>query len=233
MAHTYPGPEFILVEDAFEQACSVIEDCDGLLNRRPFIEETKDAAGRTKLKELVEPEERSKIIDDYEAARRRVEQLMRKAFADGVLHSYIRAKNGQAERLVGRKEWRQEAFGIAGIENVPHHLTSPGPDTDGQPVFVKISEFEDWLARQTDNPVKSSRSNVKKLTKPIPKFGPRRAARVALDYLYPHGIPIDKSGRDLANRVNLYIKKHLGDLVEGRVRQEVSVDTVLRAAERK
>jgi integrase len=128
MAHTYPGAEFILIADAFDQACSVLEDCDGLLNRSPFFEETKDAAGRIKLKELVEPEERSKIINNYDDARRRIERLIRDDIADGVLHLYIRAENGQVERLVSREEWRQVWTAddeAAFLKSAPVHLHLP------------------------------------------------------------------------------------------------------------
>ena len=76
-------------------------------------------------------------------------------------------------------------------------------------------------------------SILKKLVKPIPKSGPKRAARLALDALYPKGVPENKSGQELMNAVNKYIERHRGDLVEGRVKQTVSLDTVLRAAERK
>lgn len=74
---------------------------------------------------------------------------------------------------------------------------------------------------------------MQKLKNPIPKKGPRRAARLALDALYHHGIPRDKSGQDLTNAVNKWISRQPNDLIEGRVRQNVSLDTVLRAAERK
>jgi hypothetical protein len=74
---------------------------------------------------------------------------------------------------------------------------------------------------------------VKKLIKPIPKSGAKRAARLALDALYPKGVPNDKTGQELTNSVNRYFERHRSDLIEGRVNQAVSLDTVLRAAERK
>jgi hypothetical protein len=73
----------------------------------------------------------------------------------------------------------------------------------------------------------------KRLVEPVPPKGPRRAARIALDKLYPLGVPLDKSGAELQIAVNRYIEKQPSDLIEGRVRQQVSLDTVLRAAERK
>jgi hypothetical protein len=54
-----------------------------------------------------------------------------------------------------------------------------------------------------------------------------------LDVLYPKGVPNDKTGQELTNSVNRYIEGHRSDLIEGRVNQTVSLDTVLRAAERK
>jgi hypothetical protein len=77
------------------------------------------------------------------------------------------------------------------------------------------------------------RASLVKLTKPVPKVGPRRAARLALDILYPEGIPIDKTDQELTNTVNRYIQRHHSDLVEGRVKQTVDITTVRRAAERR
>jgi hypothetical protein len=76
--------------------------------------------------------------------RRRVERLMRAALADGRLDVY-RAPSGEIERLLDREEWRREALGIPGIDNVPDPVTNPGPDTGGRPVFLKISAFQEWL----------------------------------------------------------------------------------------
>ena len=65
--------------------------------------------------------------------------------------------------------------------------------------------------------VSASRSLLKKLKKPVPKKGPRRAARQGLDALYPQGVPINKTGQELTNEVNRYIRKQPSDLIEGRV----------------
>ena len=82
-------------------------------------------------------------------------------------------------------------------------------------------------------PATTTRSALKVMKKPIPKTGPKRAARLALDALFSKGIPIDESGQELTNAVNNYINRQPSELIEGRVKQTVSLDTVLRAAERK
>ncbi len=51
------------------------------------------------------------------------------------------APNGQVERLVEQEAWRQRAFGVPGLYNVPHHLTNPGVDTKGEPVLLETSNF--------------------------------------------------------------------------------------------
>ena len=70
---------------------------------------------------------------------------MRDALADGKLLAFIKVGNGQMEQLVDRESWRPEAFGFPVIESVPDHPTNPGPNTNGQPVFIKTSNFQDWL----------------------------------------------------------------------------------------
>ena len=135
MAHAYPE-EFIPIGDAFERACLTIEDFSFLETQPANDDEVKPGARQ------------DDIVNRHDYATRKVERLMRNALADGNLHPFIRVVNGQFERLVSREEWRKESFGIPNIENVPHHLANPGPDTDGQPIFLKISEFEDWLGTQ-------------------------------------------------------------------------------------
>src|SRR5262249_46156035 len=88
-----------------------------------------------------------------------------------------------------------------------------------------------WSLKARDE--KTAAPIVKRLIKPIPRTGPKRAARLALDKLYPKGIPVNKTGQELTNSVNAYLRNHRSDLIEGRVRQEVSLETVLRAAERR
>ena len=130
MVHTYPEG-FIPVGDAFAQALELIEDYTAL--RRAIDEATKDA-------------ERHEHINKHDVSVRRVEKLMRNALADGHLQAFTRrGQNGQIEQIVDREEFRRESFGVPGIENLPHHLSNPGPDTDGQPVLLEISNFRKWL----------------------------------------------------------------------------------------
>jgi hypothetical protein len=74
---------------------------------------------------------------------------MRDALVKGDLLAFIKAHNDQMEQLVDRESWRRKAFGVPGIESVPHHLTNPGPDTHGQPIFLKRSNFDNWLTRHS------------------------------------------------------------------------------------
>ena len=132
MVHTYPEG-FIPVGDAFAQALELREDYTALL--RAIDEATKDA-------------ERHEHINKHDASVRRVEKLMRNALADGHLQAFTRrGQNGQIEQIVDREEFRREFFGVPGIENLPHHLSNPGPDTDGQPVLLEISNFREWLTK--------------------------------------------------------------------------------------
>ena len=126
---TYTFPEgFIPIGDAFDKALSSIKDLNSVLNRK-----------------LDDQECINKFFDDYEAIARDFEKLMRAALADGKLLAFIKTGNGQMEQLVDRESWRPEAFGFPVIESVPYHPTNPGPDTNGQPVFLKTSNFQDWL----------------------------------------------------------------------------------------
>jgi hypothetical protein len=126
--------------DAFEQACSVLE-------------------GGEELDRLVDgaANEQADNFDKYDKVRQRVERLMRAALADGQLDAFFRAPSGEIERLLDREEWRREAFGVPGIDNIPHPVTSPGPDTGGQPVFLKVSDFQEWLtaSRREINPFRT------------------------------------------------------------------------------
>jgi hypothetical protein len=46
-----------------------------------------------------------------------------------LMPAFIRTSGNQIEQLVDREEWRQEAFGIPGLDNVAHPVTNPGVDT--------------------------------------------------------------------------------------------------------
>jgi hypothetical protein len=70
---------------------------------------------------------------------------------------------------------------------------------------------------------------------PMPREpGPRQVAWKALKERFPdEQIPDDFTGEQLTKIVNQFLSKLPSDAIEGRVRQEVSLDTVLRAAGRK
>ena len=127
MTDTFPEG-FIPIGDAFAKALSSIKDLNSVLNR-----------------ELEDQESINKFFDDYEAIARDFEKLMRAALVDGKLLAFIKVGNGQMEQLVDRESWRPEAFGFPDIKSVPDPLTNPGPDTNGQPVFLKTNNFQDWL----------------------------------------------------------------------------------------
>jgi hypothetical protein len=97
MAHSYPDG-YIPLGDAFAEALSALEDRD---------------LGRL-IEEATNHNEREDLINQYHAHKRRVERMMRNAIADGELHTFIKAPNGQIERLIEREDWRKEAFGVPG-----------------------------------------------------------------------------------------------------------------------
>jgi len=136
MADTYDPKIFIPLGDAYQQAFDAIEGwTPGVANNDVELHEQ---------------------LNKRDAAERKVEGLMRDALADGLLCPFIRATNGPIEKLVYREEsdrekWRKESFGVPGIQNVPDHLTNPGPNTDGRTVFLSTSNFKQWLAPHSTN----------------------------------------------------------------------------------
>ena len=122
----------------------------------------------------------------------------------------------------------------------PNDMFSYGPSDaqfDGilQKVFFNENEFEGKLTgASSDNCSSKLPRKLKKLKLAVPsKPGPRRSARLALDMLHPGGIPIDLSGKQLHQAVNQWVRKQPAHFVDGRTRATISLDTVLRAAERK
>jgi hypothetical protein len=143
MAHSCPDG-YLPINDAFEQACSELEG--GGENLVRLVDEATAATDDERADRWADR------VDELGAAhlrvdtvRWRVERLMRDALADGRLDVFYRAPSGEIERLLDREEWRREAFGIPDIANIAHPVTSPGPDTEGQPVLLKISDFQRWL----------------------------------------------------------------------------------------
>jgi hypothetical protein len=131
MAHTCPE-RYMPLAEAFEEALSVLEHRDSLLQ---LITEAK-----------IE-DESDQLFINLDVLGRRVERLMRDALADGLLQTFVRTTNNRIERLVEREEWRQEAFGIPDIDSVADPIVSPGVDTDGRPVLVRVDDFRKWLTR--------------------------------------------------------------------------------------
>jgi hypothetical protein len=133
MVHTYPDDEFIPLAGAFEQVVTPSELC---------------TAACQSIGSAATQAERDDAFERYDQAKRQIEKAMRTAIADGKLPVFRRASNNQIERIVDPTGFRHKSFGIPDIENIPHHLTSPGPDTDGQPVLLKKSDFHAWLSGQ-------------------------------------------------------------------------------------
>ncbi|MGA7739859.1 MAG: hypothetical protein WCB22_31195 [Pseudolabrys sp.] len=109
--------------------------------RRPTLVDLCSSQSRNS---LVEPKI-SELIDDDEKIRRQIERLMRDALADKILPTHRYTQGGQVVRLADCEKWRPLSFGVSGIGSVPHPLTNPGPDTDGWPALLQISDFDNWL----------------------------------------------------------------------------------------
>jgi hypothetical protein len=195
VADTYDPERFLPLGEAYQQAFDAIE------NWTPGV--AKNDA------ELHEQ------LNKRDAAERKVERLMRNALADGLLCPFIRATNGPIEKLVYREEsdrekWRQESFGVPGIQNVPDHLTNPGPDTDGRPIFLSTSNFKRWLTPHSSN--KQSYS-ARRGAKPKFDWPPAEAeARRLMEY---HGAfsqedPEWNAQARLEEAIEKYFEKQLG-----------------------
>jgi len=128
MTETFPEG-FIPIGDAFAQALTSIKDLNSVLGREP----------------LEGQEHINRLLDEYDVMARDVEGLMRGALADGNLPAFKKTESGQMEQITDRKSWLQRAFGAPCVDNVPHHLTNPGPDTDGHPAYLKSNDFNRWL----------------------------------------------------------------------------------------
>jgi hypothetical protein len=142
MAHSYPKG-YLPLADAFAQVLSALTD--GEKFARLGSEVTVDL---NEFEQRPGPETVAAFVasDQRDVVERRVELLMRNGIADGLLIPFLKASNGQIEQIVDREEFRKMAVGVPGIDNVPDPVTNPGPDTDGRPVLLAISNFEEWLA---------------------------------------------------------------------------------------
>jgi hypothetical protein len=141
MAYTCPTG-YMPLGEAYTEALSVLEQPDAIL--RQINESTTDDARR-------------EYFEKYDIMERRVERRLRNDIYDGHLLLFIKTPDNQIERVIDREAWQPEAFGIPGIDSVAHPLTSPGVDTDGQPVLVRIDNFRERLTavRHEINPFRS------------------------------------------------------------------------------
>ncbi|WP_293809199.1 hypothetical protein [uncultured Bosea sp.] len=145
-AHTLPnGHEWL--SDAFEHAWRTIEDSEkhflALSQRVPKEELSREFGGNW-----------VGALDDarnaFDESRRRVERLMRTALASGQFRAMIRdARTGEPAELADRERWIEAiSFGVPGLSTELHHLTCPGPETGGAPVFVRRDELERFIRLQ-------------------------------------------------------------------------------------
>jgi hypothetical protein len=123
MTHSYPQG-YIPIADAWQEACSKLAPPQS----KPLDNAT---------------------FDDhvaYDARVRIVERLMRNALVDGLLPVFVQTKNGETERLTDREQWRAAAL-VPDTANIPEPVTTPGPETDGRPALLKVSDFQEWIRR--------------------------------------------------------------------------------------
>ena len=180
------------------------------------------------------------LVNEYDDMVRKAELSFREWLSANGPVAYVLDPATREIRRIDSSEWIAGSNFIPGIHDdfvSPDDSLSHGPSDaqiDGvlQKVFFNEGEFERKLISTTGNSSKPSKK-LKQLKSKVPSKGPRRAARLALDALYPEGVPVEKSGEELHRNVNRWLDKQSADLIEGRVRQAVSIDTVLRAAERK
>ena len=121
MTHSYPHG-YIPIADAWQEACSKLAPPES----KPLENATFDDR------------------DAYDAKVRIVERLMRSALADGILPVFVKAKNGETERLIDREKWRAAALVP---DNIPEAGTNTGLETDSRPAFLKVSDFQEWIRR--------------------------------------------------------------------------------------
>jgi hypothetical protein len=84
-------------------------------------------------------------LDEFENMTLRAERRLRDAIADEELEVWVKASNGQMERLVVvRDDWLKDSFGGLGIDQIPY----PFVDMEDAPAFsgyLKNSNFQEWL----------------------------------------------------------------------------------------
>lgn len=123
MTHSDPQG-YIPIADAWQEACSKLAPPES----KPLDNATFDDC------------------DAHDAKVRIVERLMRSALANGLLPVFVKAKNGETERLTDREQWRAAAL-VPDMANIPEPVTNPGPETDSRSALLKISDFQEWIRR--------------------------------------------------------------------------------------
>jgi hypothetical protein len=123
MTHSYPQG-YIPIADAWQEACSKLAPPES----KPLDNTTFDDGVA------------------HDAKVRIVERLMRSALADGLLPVFVQAKNGETERLTDREQWRAAAL-VPEIANNPEPVTNPGPERDGRPALLKVTDLQEWIRR--------------------------------------------------------------------------------------
>jgi hypothetical protein len=153
MAHFVPEG-FLPLGEAFEEACSKLENCDELTRRIDELDNriTNRIANGTVTDDELQAanNELQARIDEFDAARLRVEDRVRMAALTKQLFPWsLNPISARWERiLLDPEEWGRLAFGFSAVDTYSDPIFSPGPDTEGQPLFVEKSEFQEWLAAQ-------------------------------------------------------------------------------------
>jgi hypothetical protein len=171
MVHFKPEG-FLPLGKAFEEVCLKLENCDELARR---IDELDNRTGELdrRITDLIADgtttgEERQAALqaandelqaandklqagtDEFYAAKLRGEDRVRMAVLTGQLSPWsLNPISGQMEPiLVDPEEWGRLAFGFPAVDTYSDPFFSPGPDTEGRPMFFKQSEFQEWLDAQ-------------------------------------------------------------------------------------
>jgi hypothetical protein len=80
---------------------------------------------------------------EYIRVRNEAEKLMREAMACRKLDTFVtNPMTGAIERIVDVADWEKPSgFMALGLDTYVDHLVNPGPEVDGQPVFLLKSQF--------------------------------------------------------------------------------------------
>jgi hypothetical protein len=157
----------IWLKDAFERAWSEIEG-----GEPPF-----DNAPIPNFGPGWETPNSSETDAKRTASRERVERQMREALSSSRLRAMIRdPQTGEPGEVPKRQLWIDAPRGFKGLglDTEVHHLTCPGPKTDGRPVSVLEKELRAFIASQ------------KKEAAPKSQRAPRQATKADIDKMVAH-----------------------------------------------